>query len=86
MRILQLLTTGQTLRSPVEGWDCEDTWLVDLIKEVGLTPSPLSSEYCNYSCVLYALADGYKLLAPPTFEAEYSNGRKTYLWWLTKGY
>ena len=67
-RYLILETQGMGLRDAVHGWDYQDLALIRADKEIGLSACWSRSEYDprpEYSCVAFALADGWELLGPP---------------------
>lgn len=85
-QILTMTTTDVSVRSEVLGWTAHDPRRVydnpsahqfrqDRIGLVGDWSGP----YPSYQAVLYALADGWAILAPPT---KLEDG--TWEWWLTR--
>jgi hypothetical protein len=60
---------------------------IDSFIDVGFIPSP---KFTAYPTILHALADGFKLLAPPTKELLLSRDSKTitstyeWNWWLVR--
>lgn len=80
MKVLIIETEGGSLRSKAIGWGEEDSDMFAPGKPIGLTPGPIPRS-CPET-VLEALADGWRLLGPPTrFE---SDTRDDWKWWLTK--
>jgi hypothetical protein len=74
-KILHLTTDGSGLRSKVEGWSAEDGDLIEMNKEIGLSDG-MKTPF--YSTVMHAIADGWKLLAPPVKSGNW------YEWYLVK--
>lgn len=86
-------TERQTIRSDIVGWGYEDSDLLvrkALPREpwkifIGYTPAP--KDIPDYGTVMEMLADGWKLLGPPT-EAGWvtEDGKKieSWDWWLTR--
>lgn len=62
---LSLQTERHSVRAQVVGWDHEDPRLVQP-GPIGRTPPPRPTY--TPDCVLRALADGWRLLAPPVHE------------------
>ena len=72
-QILEMSTKTPCLRADVHGWTWEDPRCVGVApcdkaqKPIGLFRNWVQSEPLpRYDCVLRALADGWKLLGPPT--------------------
>lgn len=75
MKVLVMSTKGQDMRSEATGWTCEDTEQVHAAiaagrrvnmvdaKTVGMVGGPRGGH--AYATPLFALANGWKLLAPP---------------------
>lgn len=82
-KVYVLMTTRPTLRAEVEGWGGEDSALYVPDKPIGMTPGP---KFPLYKTVLEALADGWKLLAPPVLVPPEPRGITVYTWdwWLVK--
>lgn len=74
-QVLIVVTGKDSLRSPIEGWTCEDP-NVGVRDPVGVTP-PAGFNY-TYPTVLHALGDGWQLLASPSY------GSRFFVWWLTR--
>lgn len=62
-QVLEMTTMRPTLRAPVMGWNAEDPRGFVRGKPIGYTPG--AGFYHMYDNVMAALADGWKLLAPP---------------------
>lgn len=81
MKVLIVETGGGTLRSKIHGWGEEDSDLFVHGQPIGLTPGP-KPRACPET-VLEALADGWKLLGPPTAIDDVVI-EDAWEWWLTK--
>lgn len=75
-QVLTIITIGPNLRSMAEGWSCEDPTLFRPGEPIGRTPAPRFAY--TYDTVLAALADGWRLLAPPAKDAG------MWEWWLVR--
>ncbi len=87
--VLSMGTTSPDLRSEVESWGSEDPRLYVHGKPIGLTPGTYKSPDCprHYKTVLEAMADGWKLLGPPSSAPIVNSDGETfpqYDWWLVK--
>lgn len=82
MKVLVLSTDRADLRSEVWGWNAEDADLFVFDKAIGHTPDALHLT-SNINTPLEALAEGWRLLAPPA-EYSYDENCTAYVWWLTK--
>ena len=82
-KILIMTTSSNSMRSKAEGWSMEDSSLVnkDQREHIGLTP--YKHEFHAYDCPLRALANGWRLLAPPTEYTEAGLFVK-FEWWFEK--
>ena len=82
-KVLVMTTSGGSLRSEAEGWSAEDANLVVRNKPVGFTPGILKVYPTN---PLFALADGWKLLAPPVKYQIGTSAKPIYQWdwWFVK--
>ncbi len=76
----QIDTRKPNFRSEAIGWDCEDPSLYSR-EPVGLNFN-WEGRIPMYPHVLAALADGWKLLAPPTKQEGASY--ETWSWWLVR--
>lgn len=61
--VLFMTTKGDGLRSEAIAWECEDPREFQFGKPIGYTRGPKFNY--TYDTVLEALANGWKLLAPP---------------------
>ena len=83
-KVLNVMTKGNTLRSKFDCWSAEDADLVQGMR----CWKVLGMKVPDYETILHALADGWRLLAPPVeitnfiVEGEYITGY--YDWWLVK--
>lgn len=78
-KLLVVATATESLRHQIHSWDEEDSGLY-VPGPIGLTPT---SKYpARYDTILHAMADGWKLLAPPR-KLEWTSGEE-YEWWLVK--
>ncbi|HEY6021478.1 MAG TPA: hypothetical protein VIY48_16720 [Candidatus Paceibacterota bacterium] len=86
MHIASVITRNEDLRSEIEGYTHEDSSL--LVRRsykdepgifIGYTPG---ANFGQYKCVLEMLADGWKLLGPPSKEAHFMG--YGWCWWLTR--
>lgn len=61
-KVLIMSTRAASLRSEAVGWTYEDA---DLVRpgDIGNTPAP--DPYARHPTPMHALADGWRLLAPP---------------------
>ncbi len=75
--VLCVETERPTLRADIIGWSAEDPRKV-VEGPIGWTRR---GELPEYDCVLRALADGWRLLGPPTPQAYIGS---TCDWWLVK--
>lgn len=87
-KILSMSTNGRGLRSSTEGISAEDGDLIKSDKEIGYSDS---MRVTFYKTPMHAIADGWKLLAPPQFEEEIpaeklASGKSVqiYGWWFVK--
>lgn len=82
--LLTMSTERCSVRADAVGWSCDDSSLYAHGQPVGLTPAP-QFNYC-YPNVLAAMADGWKLLAPPMLPELDAPGDdwKEWRWWLVK--
>lgn len=69
-------TIGPTLRDAAFGWTCEDPSGFVPDREIGITPGARFPY--TYGTVLAAMADGWRLLAPPV------GADDEYEWWLVR--
>lgn len=74
--VLIVTSRGSTLRSEIIGWTREDPSKFVPGKPIGYTPSANFRKH--YDTVMEALAEGWRLLAPPTGVDEY------FVWWLVR--
>lgn len=85
-KVLVVMTNGGDLRSDIEGWDAEDA---DLVKGQPRW-KVLNMRVPSYESVLHALADGWRLLAPPskikdmTIDGAIVAVHEYHEWWLVK--
>jgi hypothetical protein len=77
-KILHFMTKTSSLRSSADGWSAEDGDVINVDKVIGLSPG--YKGFCCYETPMHAIADGWKLLAPPS-NLEYSD---FYEWWFVK--
>jgi hypothetical protein len=86
MKVLVMSTESASFRSEANGWGADDASTVVPGKPIGLSPG-YKGNYC-YDCPLRAMADGWKLLAPPTTTYYPANEhRQSYsetVWYFTK--
>jgi len=87
--ILILVTSDRNLRATVDYSSWENGNLINPNKEIGLSyRGPMK----NYTCPIFAIVDGWKLLGLPTkietkFYDEISNCERfltEYEWWFTR--
>ena len=81
MEVLIVETDRACLRAEIWGWSHEDTSLFVPGKPIGMTPGP--KNFAKYDTVLGALADGWKMLGPPTQHNDAEHGKYA-TWWLTR--
>lgn len=87
-KIITMSTTGEHPNSEAIGWSGWDSNFYvpngDSKYPGRDTPAP-KFNYC-YPCVLAALADGWKLLAPPKEYIQHYDSKDVteYSWWLVK--
>lgn len=81
-KILHMMTSGSTLRATAEGWTAEDGDMIRPDKPIGLSPSPGGQWYC-YKTPMHAIADGWRLMGPPTHET-WPSGNVYYYWWFER--
>lgn len=96
-KILKMSTNGDSVRSTAHGWGAEDGDIAsnDIALAMESNSNYRSSKdvpvgmihwykgYCTYPTPLHAIADGWKLLAPPSCSEEYI-AMKEYSWWFVK--
>lgn len=85
-KVLSMSTTAPNLRSEAVGWTYEDSARV-VPGPIGCTSSLNGAPFHAYDCVLRALNDGWKLLAPPERQPwTNSEGQESveWTWWLVK--
>ena len=80
-KLLTLVTLSNHVRAKIDSLDAEDGELVKMNKEVGLSGCP---HVPFYPTVLHAIGDGWRLMAPPQFIAEYVKNTPAWEWWLEK--
>lgn len=82
-KILILSSYSASLRSGIDGYGAEDGDLINQNKEIGLSNS---MRVPHYATVMHAIADGWKLLAPPTKTDVYFAPKFDYIheWYLVK--
>jgi hypothetical protein len=73
-KLLIIETERPTVRDKAIGWTHEDSSLVKP-GHIGMTGAP--RPYYSPDCVLRAMSDGWKLLAPPVEERWLANGEGT---------
>jgi hypothetical protein len=61
-QLLIMETDDSDLRSHASGWSAEDGCTV--VPRVGASPGP--RWHYSYDCPLFAIGDGWRLMAPPT--------------------
>lgn len=95
-KLLMVITTRCDVRERIEGWTYEDSDQVEAafvqrldtknITNINDMPigmvSSLSTEPVCYRSILHAMADGWKLLAPPVETT--SEDITVFEWWLVK--
>lgn len=92
-QVASVCTNGHSVRHEIEGWGYEDSDVLVRKQDpdrpgrifIGFTPSP--KDIPHYGTVLEMLADGWKLLGPPTEESWVNDeGKKIgqWGWWLTR--
>lgn len=90
-KILVMHTERPDLRGKADGWDWEDGDEVMIDKPIGLSSHWKDQEYKKfglwpsvacYDCPLKALADGWKLLAPPVDTG--TRDELNWEWWFVK--
>lgn len=85
MKFLFMETAASDLRSMAHGWSHQDTEMVHTVshrdhRHIGLVPSwPRGVHRPCPEAPLYAIADGWKLMAPPTKTAD-----DCFDWWFTR--
>jgi len=93
MQVAAVSTEHASVRSTIDGWTFEDASLFVPKTHpssqhtifIGYTPAP--KHIPTYGTILEMLADGWKLLGPPTQQSlELANGdpHVSYEWWLTR--
>lgn len=84
--ILMLETFEQDLRSPVHGIDYQDISRINPNKPIGVSACWGPGSTPEYSCVAFALADGWTLLGPPVpvFTKDDSETDVVWTWWLQR--
>lgn len=83
-KVLIMSTQTSDLRSEAIGWSAEDS---NLVRPGPIGNSPGFPGPYSYPTPVHALADGWRLLAPPTqFDVKSGNGtvRREWEWWFTK--
>ena len=84
-KVLVMETETNSLRSTAQGWTYEDADYIDIHKHIGLSLGRHPSDrYPTYDCPMKALADGWKLLVPPSGEFVISSNKTFYTWWFVK--
>ncbi len=76
-QLLWMTTETHSPRSQVFGWSAEDPRLVEQGKPIGFTPGV--KFFHTYETVMHALADGWRLLGPPSQAA-----KQEWIWWLVR--
>jgi len=83
-KILVMETNASGLRSEASGWTYENADFVKIDEHIGRSLGLGPNEpYPSYECPLKALADGWKLLAPPK-RITGPDYRYFIYWWFTK--
>jgi hypothetical protein len=82
MKVLIVETLLPILRNKITGWTVEDIDKYVPDKPIGLTP-PADYSHAKVFTPFQALAEGWKLLGPPT-EFKSVESFTVYEWWFTK--
>ena len=89
-QILTMSTYGSSLRSEAFGWSMEDgsNIKIDQSIPIGLASKDRSKALhnlkFNYDCVVRAMADGWRVMAPPTDFILGASEICCYEWWLER--
>lgn len=81
-KILTMITLQPNLRSSAEAWGEEDGDKVIMNKEIGFSDC-YRGPY-SYACPLFAIGDGWRLMAPPVEIKDYTEGVDAWDWWFEK--
>lgn len=85
-QVLIMYTEGDRLRSEADGWTAEDPRGAKQDGHVGICGawwSRLNGHY-GYPDPLRALADGWRLLAPPVCQDSAGSSDNGYEWWFVR--
>ena len=75
-QVLNVGTIQASMRAPIDALTEEDPGLYVVGRPIGFTPSP---RFPRYKTVLEAMADGWRLLAPPSLADD-----GLWDWWLVR--